>query len=156
MPLTLQFLSESRRRAVYAALAEAVAGGLAAPVARARVGVRFHLSIDAVATVEQAGRAAGRPLPARREPEGRLTRDGGTRPPRRGARCPTPGSARMRGGAAVCFGLVIAAAGLTSLAGGCRSAPDPGPSARLAPAPPATAGAAAAGGPGAPAPDWVK
>lgn len=66
----LQFLSESRRRAVYAALAEAVSGGSAAPVARALVGLRFHLSIDAVATVEQAGRAAGWPLPARREAEG--------------------------------------------------------------------------------------
>jgi hypothetical protein len=59
-------MPEARGRAVYAAVAEAHNRGLPAPLARAAVGVRFHLSVDAVAAVERAGAAAGWPRPAAR------------------------------------------------------------------------------------------
>jgi hypothetical protein len=54
---------------VYGALAEAAGRRLSAPLARAVVGVRFHLSIDAVAAIERDGRTAGWPSPAPRPAE---------------------------------------------------------------------------------------
>jgi hypothetical protein len=68
-PGPLWVLSAVLRRAIYAAVAEARSRGLLAPLARAVVGVRLHLSVDAVTAVERAGVAAGWPRPVARTRE---------------------------------------------------------------------------------------
>jgi hypothetical protein len=59
LPGAVHYLSEARRRAIFAAVAVARTEGLSVPASQAIVSVRFHISLEAVAQVEREGLTGG-------------------------------------------------------------------------------------------------